>query len=389
MPWSRGPVNDRIEFMKLYESGLYTLSALCRMRGVSRPTAYKWKARWESEREAGMEELSRRPHHSPSKTPDDIVEKLLALKREYPHYGPVTLVDMMVDRDDRRPLAYSTAGDILARNGLVRHRRRKRRVMVASGEKPIKVTSAGHTMTADHKGQFRLGNGTLCYPLTIVDPWSRYLLAVDALSSTSTREAIRVFERVFRDYGVPEQIVTDNGTPFCNRRAVGGLTALSKWWIDIGATPTRIDPGKPQQNGTHERIHRTMIDTVLQTVRRTKRAQQQSFDDFRYEYNIIRPHRSLDRKPPATLHTPYARSYPDKILPPEYPTVFEPRQVRRSGEVKWDGERMFLSQVLAGETVGFEQASDDEWDVWYRHVIVATYQARSRKIVAAKDRDGE
>lgn len=386
MPWSRGPVDERIEFMKILESGRYSIQELSRLKGVSRQTAHKWIKRWKQDGVDGLKERSRRPLHSPTKTPPEVIEILLRLKKENPSFGPVTLVDMMVDREGNRPLAYSTAGDILHRYGLVRRSTNRRRFVTSAGERPLDVPAAGHTMTADHKGQFRLGDGKLCYPLTIADPWSRYLFAAEPLESTSIAEARRVFERVFRDFGVPEQIVTDNGSPFCNRRAVGGLTALSKWWIDLGSTPVRIDPGKPQQNGRHERMHRTLKAMALPVKLANRAEARKTLDRFRYEYNVLRPHRSLERKPPATAHVRYARSYPQRIEPAEYSDLVEVRHVRSNGEIKWGGDRLFLSEVLIGENVAFDQVTEDEWDIWYRHVIVATFDARRKKILSARDR---
>lgn len=386
MPWSRGPVDERRKFIELYATRQYSITELCAMRGISRACAHKWIRRWKEYGESGLEELSRTPHHSPNQIGTSMVQALLALKAEYPSYGPVTLVDMLADRDGNRPMAPSTAGRILERHGLVRRRGRRRYFASGAGERVMTVPGPGHTMTADYKGQFRLGNGQMCYPLTILDPASRYLLAVEPLTGTNTAETRRVFERVFRQWGVPEQILTDNGVPFCNRRGVGGLTSLSKWWIDLGATPVRIDPGKPQQNGTHERMHLTFDHVLPKPPQPNFKHQRQLCERFRYEYNIIRPHRALEGKPPAAYHRSYSRPYSHRIAPPEYPAHFEVRRVRSNGQIKWMADRFFLTEVLIGENVALEQVTETEWDVWYRHLVIGTFDALLRKIIPAKDR---
>ena len=379
-------MSDRYEFMRKYESGLFTITALCEESQISRACAHKWIRRWEALGSAGLEELSRAPRSSPQKKPSEVVAALLRLKREHPTFGPVTLAGMMVDRDGTRAMAASTAGEILKQHGLVRPRSRRRRFLSGAGEKPIKIPRAGHTATADFKGQVRLGDGTLCYGLTILDPVSRYLMALEALAGPEDAATRKVFERVFRDYGVPDQILTDNGVPFCCRRSLGGLTRLSKWWIDLGSTPTRIDPGKPQQNGVHERMHKTLKDAVMTPPRATRRDQQRDFDSFRYEYDVLRPHRSLHGHPPATEQTSYRIPFSNRIEPFDYPGFFEPRRVRPNGQIKWIGDLFFLTEVLAGDFVALEQVTEDEWDIWYRHVVIGTFDARSRKVRTATDR---
>lgn len=386
MPWSRGPVDERREFMQIYQSGLYTITELCRRRHISRACAHKWIRRWKSLGEAGLEELSRAPHSSPHQKPAEVVEALLRLKREFPAFGPVTLTDMMVDREGVRTMAASTAGEILKRNGLVRPHAPRRRFLSGVGEKPVTVQGPGHTATADFKGQVRLGDGTLCYGLTILDPASRYLMAIEALTGPEDAATRRIFERVFDQFGVPDQILTDNGVPFCNRRTLGGLTRLAKWWIDLGSTPVRIDPGKPQQNGVHERMHRTLKASAMTPPRANRREQQLEFNRFRFEYDLLRPHRSIGRQPPASLQAVYRLPFRTRIEPYDYPTFIAPRRVRANGQIKWLGDLFFLTEVLAGEFIGLEQCTDHEWDIWYRHVVIGTFDVRRRKVVPASDR---
>jgi Integrase core domain len=212
------------------------------------------------------------------------------------------------------------------------------------------------------------------------------VLAIEAGRSTSVDEARPKFERVFREYGVPEQILSDNGAPFCNRQALGGLTRLSKWWIDLGSRPVRIDPGQPQQNGRHERLHLTLKQATIQPARRTLLQQQKCFDAFRYEFNLLRPHDSLAKLPPASAHVAYWRPFPERIAKAEYPTFFEVRTVRNNGVIKWKSELLFISELLIGEPIGIEQISEDEADIWYRHVVIATLDLRTTTTASAKER---
>jgi putative transposase len=389
MPWRQGPMDDRMEFMKLYETGRYSVSELCVMKGVSRTCGHRWLKRWKEEGIAGLQERSRAPHEHPNRTDAKWVEILLRLKHEHPSLGPSKLVEMMADRDGKRPMAASTAGQILKGYGLVHSRRRRRHFVSGAGETPSPIAGAGHTMTTDHKGKFRLGDRSYCEPLTMADPGSRYVLSIKAGRSTSVDEAQPTFEQVFRDYGVPEQILSDNGAPFCNRRALGGLTRLSKWWIDVGARPVRIDPGEPQQNGRHERFHLSLKQATMRPPCRTITEQQKRFDSFRYEFNLLRPHDGLGKLPPASAHVGYWRRFPDRIEQAAYPLSFDIRSVRQQGAIKWKGELLFVSELLVGEYIGIEQLTDHEADIWYRHVVIGTLDLRTDQIGPAKDRSDD
>ena len=381
MPWSRGPVGDRIELMRMWESGQYTVAELAGRAGVSRQCVHKWIGRWKSEGEAGMVERSRAPLN-PQRVDPKLVEQLLRLKDEHPDRGPEKLVTMMSGRDGKRPMAPSTAGRVLDAYGLVQHRKRRERVGPPSSAPRRPIPGPGHTLTADHKGYFRLGNGRNCYPLTLVDPGSRYLYAIDAQARPTVAAAWKVFEHIFSEYGVPDQILTDNGVPFCSARSLGGLTELSKRWVKLGIHVARIDPGRPQQNSIHERMHRTLKAGATRPPQATNRLQHQHFQEFRYDYNWLRPHKSLDLRPPAELLTPFRRSYASlQGVEPEYPPHFELRRVRSSGELKIDGDRFFLSEVRAGELVGLDRVDDQGIEIYFGPVVLGYYDRRRRCIV--------
>jgi putative transposase len=294
--------------------------------------------------------------------------------------GAVTLVDLMAQRYGQRPMAASTAGDILERYGLVRKRTRRSRSKVAPSEPRVPIPGSGHTLTGDFKGQFRVGGGRYCYPLTLAEPISRYVFAVEALSSTRMDQAKKVFERVFHEWGVPEQIITDNGVPFCSPRSLGGLSELSKWWITCGARPVRIEPGKPQQNSRHERMHRTLKDETASPPASSMRAQQNRFNVFREEFNHVRPHQALGGKTPASRVRPFPGTMPRRFVDFEYPIDAHVRRVRSNGEIKWASGKIFLSEVLIGELIALVELDHGLFAIYFGPVRIGTLDA-SRNLV--------
>jgi transposase InsO family protein len=348
--------------------------------GVARSCAYKWVSRYQRFGWPGLEELSRRPELSPERTSQELVDELVGLKKKYPAFGPAKLVPMLDERHDEHVMAVSTAGQILARLGLVTRRRPRRRSAGRIEHSPYEVAGAGDSMTADYKGQFRMGNGALCYPLTVADPFSRYVLAIDAMASTHMAPAKAAFERVFRQYGVPRQLITDNGTPFCGVASLGGLTQLSRWWIELGIVPIRIKPGRPDQNGIHERMHRTLKDWIRRHKRENLRGQQRSFNAFRAEFNDVRPHQSLGQKRPSTAFRPYRplRSGKRSI---EYDSNLDVRRVNANGEIKWKGQLIFLSEVLIGTDVGLLPVGESIWSISFGSVRIGYLDELNRAAV--------
>lgn len=356
-----------------------SVTAAADIHGVQRSCAYKWVGRYRQLGEAGLQELSRTPEYSPNRTPQVLVDELLELKRKHPGFGPAKLAPMLNQRHGEHVMAVSTAGDVLSRHGLVRKRRSRQRSPGPIEHGPFVVAGAGDSMTTDYKGQFRMGNGALCYPLTIADPFSRYVFAIDALPSTNTAGAKAGFERVFREYGIPRQMISDNGTPFCSTRSLGGLTQLSRWWIELGIMPIRIEPGHPQQNGIHERMHRTLKDWIRRNRQSSLRPQQRSFNAFRQEFNHVRPHQSLGQKPPASAFKPYRpfSSRPSKL---EYDTTMDVRSVRSNGQIKWNGTQIFASEVLAGVQVGLLQIGEAAWSIHFGHVLIGYLDGLTERV---------
>ncbi|HVR44279.1 MAG TPA: integrase core domain-containing protein [Thermoanaerobaculia bacterium] len=363
MPWSKGPVDERMQMIQLWLAGV-PISTIASMKKVTRPCVYKWIERYLEMGPEGLTERSRAPESNPRKIPDQIVAELIELRKRSKACGPSTLADVLNRQHGRKVISRSSAAAIVAKHGLARKRRRRHRGGVDPTAPAIPAVGPGHTMTADHKGKFRLGNGQYCHALTIADLFSRYVYAIDASSSTGLAHAMKVFERVFREWGIPEQLLTDNGTPFCAAKSLGGLTQLSKYWLKLGIQVRRIDPGKPQQNGVHERMHRTLKQAVCREPACSLRGQQRLFAQFPSEYNEVRPHRGLDGRVPAEVIRPSAKPYPRKveIIDPDH---FLMRRVRNTGQFKWKGELLFLSLVLIDEYIGLELVDEALWDIYF------------------------
>jgi len=379
MPWSEGRMDERKKLIGLWEIG-WTPTELSARFGVSRVTVYAMIDRWLEEGEVGLLDRSRRPHSNSRQTSASVTAALLNMKDRYSDYGPDKLVRLM--RDDGVVLSASTARDILSRNGRVQARRARPPRWSPAVTPKISVPGAGHSMSADHKGEFRMGNGRYCYPLTIADPASRFVFAVDGLESTAAAPAIKVFERVFREWGLPEQIITDNGNPFCSARSMGGLTELSKMWIKLGIQQVRIQPGRPQQNGIHERMHRTLKKHATKPPEANMRAQQRRFNTFLAEFNHVRPHQALGQERPVSRLEPYRRRYPERIAPIEYPSSFQVRMVRERGNIKWQGRLLFVSEVLRGEPVAMQQIDEHLWRLYFGPVHLATWDAGTKRFAA-------
>lgn len=390
MVWSKGAVDDRKRMIDLYESEGRTKSELALQFGISRQIVHKWIARYEEDGVEGLVDHSRAPLHRSRVTDPDVARAVVELKHRY-GYGPAKLVALL-EREQGVQLSASTARDILSRYGLT-GRRAKRRPRWSPTEVPkIVIPGPGHTMSADHKGKFRLGNGHYCCPLTLADPGNRWIHALEALMSTHGWLAKPVFARVFAEWGLPDQMLTDNGPPFSGP-SVGGLSELSVWWIKLGIRPIRIEPGRPQQNGIHERMHRTLKEATTLPPASSQRGQQRRFDAFRQEFNHVRPHQALGQRPPVTVMQPYRRSLPQVIPEIEYPTYYDVRRVRSNGEIKWRGLTPHVSSLLAGEPVGLRQRDNETWELHFGALHLADWNERDRKFlppqVGATGSDGK
>jgi len=387
MPWKEtSAMEQRIQLIADWLSGDYSKSELCRGYGISRPTADKWIERYGERGVQGLEELSRAPYTHPNQTPEELRAMIVETKLSHQRWGPKKVVDYLGREQPEMDWPVdSTAGEILKRAGLVQPRLRRHRV--APYTQPFgECGGPNQSWSADFKGDFRLGNGRRCYPLTLSDNFSRYLLLCRGLERPS-HEAVRPwFEWVFREYGLPEAIRTDNGAPFASL-AMGGISQLSKWWIRLGIKPERIRPGKPAQNGRHERMHLTLKEAV--PAQKTLPAQQRHFDPFREEYNWQRSHEALGRKTPGSVYRSSPRPYPVKLPQIEYESGVTVRQVRHNGEIKWQGEFLYVSEVLAKEPLGLKPINEEKWELRYSFHLLGILDQRTNKITPAKGWHGK
>jgi putative transposase len=276
--------------------------------------------------------------------------------------------------------ASSTIGDALKKYGLVRARRR--RVCAPMTAMPMAITTnPNDTWCVDFKGNFALGDKTRCYPLTMTDHVSRYLLKCEALEKTDFAHVQPHFERAFREFGLPWRIRSDNGPPFATP-GLGGLSELSVWWIRLGIEPERIEPGEPQQNGRHERMHRTLREDTANPPSPTQMGQQRAFDCFRRIYNQERPHEALDMKPPASMFVPSRRHMPEKPKSPEYPDTMTVRKLDGQGRLRFAGQttNTTLSALIAREPIGFKSIDEDRWELFYGPVLIAELTLRGKEI---------
>jgi putative transposase len=381
MPWREATkMSERATLVRKWETGLYGITELAEEFGVSRPTVYEWTRRYREFGARGLEDRQSVPQSCPHRTKRELAEQIIEAKRKRPHWGPAKLIALLrIEQPQVGWPSSSTAGAILKMEGLVR-KRRTRRTGVARYGRRLEASESGEMMTVDHKGQFRLRDGTYCYPVTINDPVSRYSYAIDATSSTSFSDARKSFERVFEEYGVPEFIGSDNGSPFSCSRALGGLSAMSAWWIRLGITPIRTHPGCPWENGIHERMHKTLKAETTRPPEANLREQQKRFDAFREEFNTVRPHESLGGGRPAELLGQCRNSYPRQLPVVEYPEHYEVRSVRINGVIKWKGDLLFVSETLVGERVGLTEIDDGIWSVYYAKIELGRYDERTRKL---------
>lgn len=381
MPWSEtAPMDQRLLFLADYRRERFPFSELCARFGVSRKTGYKWIARYEAHGIDGLKDRSRRPVMSPFASDPTCVTALLDLRRKHPTWGAKKLLGILRRRQPRAPWpATSTSAALLKRHGLITSPRR-RRALLHPGRPLTPMTAPNGIWTADFKGQFKTLDGVYCYPLTIVDGYSRFLLTCKALGSVQHREARPVFERLFREFGLPERIRTDNGVPFASM-ALGRLSQLSVWWIRLGIHPELIEPGQPQQNGRHERMHRTLKAETTHPPGPHRRAQQRRFDSWRTEYNTERPHEALGQHLPADRYRPSPRSFPKTLCPLEYPKHFDVRLVSTNGGIRWNHRWVNVSHLLGHEHIGLEPIDDGIWNVYFGPIWLGRFHERIMRVI--------
>jgi putative transposase len=380
VPWKETHVVDeRVRFIAaVQEDPRGNFAALCRRFGIHRSKGYKWLQRYQEFGPAGL--ADRRPiaHSCPHRTDQAVEARIVALRKEHPLEGPEKLRQRLLQKQpDLQVPSVSTFGEILERNGLIRPRRARLRVPPSAS--PLEPCSQPNDLwCVDFKGHFACGDGTRCYPLTISDAASRYLIKCEALTEPREGPVRHHFELAFREFGLPSRLRSDNGPPFATK-AIGGLSKLSVWWVQLGIVPERIEPGKPQQNGRHERMHRTLGEHTVNPPHASLLAQQGAFDRFRRDYNDERPHQALAQTPPASHYEPSLRTMPERPRELEYGSDFQVRRADTAGILSWRSHKVRIGKILASQPIGFSQIDDDEWELFYGPLAIASLRIRNGK----------
>jgi putative transposase len=371
-------LDQRQKFIRALVSGQWSMTELCARFGVSRPTGYKWLARYRAGGVASLVDRSHAPHHCPHRTAAALDERIVAARREY-GWGAKKLLAVLQRRypHDRWP-ACSTINEVLARHQLLQ-RRRRRTVWAHPGTAPLITTHANQVWPIDFKGQFKTRNGQSCYPLTVTDHFSRMLLLCRGLPSVRAVEVRPVLRTLFREVGLPEIIRTDNGAPFAST-SLHGLSALNVWWMQLGIVHHRIPPASPQHNGAHERMHRELKRETVHPAATTRRSQQHRFDTFRARYNAERPHEALQQATPRSRWQPSPRVYPEQLPAPDYPRHMDVRRITTVGTMSWQGRALFVSETLRGQDIGLEEIDDGIWSLVYYRTLLGRLDARTGRI---------
>jgi putative transposase len=381
MPWKETCAMD--EKLKMINDLLkreHTISEIGEHYQVSRKTVYKWLERYNDGGIGALQEASCAPYRHPNATAPEIVSQIIDAKLRHKDWGPKKIVWSLKDHHPEQHWpAVSTAQSILYKEGMVKPRKARRHT--PPYRQPFRqCMQPNDTWSIDYKGQFRTGDGQLCYPLTITDNYSRYLLSCRGLRHPNYESTQPYLERAFREYGLPLAMRSDNGTPFAST-GLGGLSRLSVWLIKLQIIPERIELAHPEQNGRHERMHRTLKAAVCNPPRNCLANQQSAFDHFRPEYNEERPHEALDMKTPASLYQPSRRLLPKKLEPVEYDSWMAVRRVVPSGGIMWRNNYIYVSQALAGEPVGLKQITETTWELWFSSYLLGIIDKKTNKVL--------
>lgn len=384
-------MESKVQFIVEWEENGHTFAELCRRFEISRETGYKWVARFRELGMAGLEERSRAPHTRPHAMDEGMRRLVVELRGDHPSWGAKKLRELVVGRQsvgavgpDLRVPAPSTIGDLLSREGMI-YRRRRKRVSVSPGTSGLfEADRAGALWSIDYKGKFQTGNGIDCHPLTIMDNHSRKLLRLRAMEHIDQNQVRRDMEGAFGEFGLPDAIRSDNGTPFTTL-APGGLSELSVWWMELGIRHERIDPGRPDQNGKHERMHPTLVRDCLDFgVEYDCRLQQRRFARFMAEYNGVRPHEALEgmKTPDQTWGLGGGRAYTGRVPEMNYGAGFESRRADHRGRVLCKGVWIGVTPVVAGHRLGLRENEDELHEVYFGEVFLGWLDWRERVFVS-------
>lgn len=381
--WETDRVTQRKKLILEWMDGDFTVTELGRRHDVSRRTVYKWIERYERQGPEGLEDGSHRPRLCPHATPEYVLEAAaeIRMSRRVP-VGAKKVRKRLKDGHPEWPVPSSQAlHNYFRREGLIRERKRRRRIP-HPGRPQTPFDAPNSIWTIDFKGDFKMRDGVRCYPLTVQDGYSRFLLECQGLPGTRLIETKRVLTRLFRNYGLPDRIRSDNGVPFSSPHSLARLSQLSVWWIRLGILPELIEPGCPQQNGRHERMHRDLKAETTIPPAGNRSAQQRRFNEFRTYYNEVRPHEALDDETPASVYKPSSRPFPSKLPRPEYPPHFEVRKVSTNGGIRWHSAWINVSQLLGGEYIGLEEINPGVWAVYFGLILLGWLHIDEQAIIA-------
>ena len=379
MAWKETCVEEqRFRFIEEERRGELSFAEICRLFAVSRKTGYKWLRRFEQGGREALRDQSRAVHEPANAVIEEVVEAVVGARAAHPTWGPIKLrLRLMREAPEIVWPAVSTIGEILKRHGLTVPR--KRRAQATPSAAPLAhALEPNDVWCTDFKGWFRCRDGSRCDPLTLTDACSRFLLRCQAVAQPDCEHVRPVLEAAFRQYGLPRAIRSDNGSPFATV-GIGGLSALSVWWIKLGVRVERIRPGKPQENGRHERMHRTLREDTARPPKANLREQQRAFDLFRQEFDEERPHAALDNKTPAECYRSSSRIYTGRIAEHEYPDGLEVRAISSAGNMRWANRHVFVGHVLGGERIGLEPVADGVWKLWFRDYELGHFDERTAK----------
>ena len=377
MPWKETTIMEqKIEFICEWRTGKYTITELCRNFEISRPTAYKLISRFENQGYEGLREHARTPSNHPNATPQNIVKDILKLKEKHPRWGAKKIrILLFKEFTEKQIPSVVTVHNILKKNGFVSSKKRMRRI------KPVypifDPKNCNEVWSADYKGKFLMGNKVYCHPLTIADSKSRFLFTAKGHYRENLKSAKAEFTKVFRKYGIPKQMHTDNGSPFGSVRAIQRFTQLSYWFIELGISPVFSDPAHPEQNGRHERMHRDLKAACAKPSAYDLKAQQRRLNKFVKEYNHVRPHEALAMKTPAEIHDFSTRPYPEKISNFDYDPTYKVLKVTKNGAIRWKSYYwVYLTAALKGKYVAIEDIGNGIWKVFYRNVLLGYFDEK-------------
>jgi transposase InsO family protein len=381
MPWkTMGAMDQKIRLMADWQTEHFSITDLSQKYGLSRPTIYKWLERYEEFGIDGLRDQKRTPLYRPNQTRDDIIELIVKEKLKNFNRGPRKIYYQLKKQYPNIDLPVpSTIGGWLKKLNMVNIR--KKRLRVAPYTEPfVECKKPNAVWSADYKGQFYTKDNRVCYPLTVSDNYSRYLIKCQGLPGPRYNETKAVFETAFKEYGLPDAIRSDNGVPFAGK-SVGGLSRLSVWWIQLGIIPERIDKGCPEQNGRHERMHRTLKLEAVNPVSSNMIKQQIRFDRFRADYNYCRPHEALGQSTPSSYYKKSMKMYRENPKIPDYDFQYKVRSINSGGAFKFKNKEYYLSELLAKEPVGLKEVDDGMWHIYYGFCMIAMLDLKAEKII--------